>query len=129
MKSHLLSLFDPAHRWKILSLFITAILLIIVSQVVGTTDNLPGIAMLFIGIILLFFSFLHPWRDTKKYAILAGVSVGIIILVFLGIIILSALDMQKYIIEGVVMGIMLLFCLPGIVVSIIGILICARKQK
>ena len=129
MKNHFISLFDPSHlRWTII-LLTSAVLLIIGSQITGTTDNLPGLAMLFSGVICLFFTFLHPWRDIKNYAILAGVCFGIIILVILGIFILASLHMDKYISEGVVMITILLFCLPGIVVSIIGILLCTARKK
>jgi hypothetical protein len=127
MKTHLLSLFDQAHRNWTLSLFSFALILIIGSQIVGTTDNIPGLLMLFIGIILLFFSILHPWRKARNYGILAGICGGILILGWLGIYLLAALHLEKYISEGVVMITAFLFCLPGIIVGIIGSIICAFR--
>jgi hypothetical protein len=129
MKNHFITLIDTAHRRLTIILLISSALLIIGSNITGIVDNLPGILMLFAGVILLFFSFIHPWREIKNYAILAVVSIGIIFLIFLAIFILSALHMQKYINEGVVMVPILFFCIPGIVVSIIGILICAGMKK
>ena len=129
LKNHLVSLFDSSHIKMTIILVISGLLLITGSQITGTTDNLPGLIMLFTGVILLFFSVLHPWREIKNYAILAGLCVGIIVLVFLAIYILAALHMDKYISEGVVMITILLICLPGIVVSIIGILVCAGMKK
>ena len=129
MKKHFQLLFDPAHRWMTLSFFLAAVLLIIASQVVGTTDNLPGIAMLICGMIFLFFALLHPWRKSQNYGILAGVCVGLIVLTFLGISILAALHKDKYISEAVVMGFIGLICIPGILAGIIGAIIWAVRNK
>jgi len=129
LKKHLTSLIAPSNfRWTII-LLVSSALLIIGSQIIGITDNLPGIAMLFTGTILLFFSLLHPWRQTINYIILAAVSLGITVLIFLGIFILSSLHLDKYISEAFVMITIFLFCLPGLVVGIIGILLCAKKKK
>lgn len=129
IKNHLTTLLDSSHLRLTIILLTFSALLIISSQIIGITDNLPGIALLFSGVIILFFSFLHPWRDSKKYAILFAVCLGIIILVFMCIFILSALHLDKYISEGIVMITILLFCLPGIFVSIIGIVIFANKKN
>ena len=68
MKKHFVLLFDAGHRWTTALLFAAAALLITVSILVGITDNLPMIMMLFAGIIFLFFTVLHPWRDTYHFA-------------------------------------------------------------
>ena len=129
IKTHFATLTDRSNlRWTIM-LLVSSALLIAGSQIAGTTDNLPGLAMLFVGVILLFFAVLHPWRDIINYIILAGVSLGLIILIFLGIFILSSLHQTKFISEAFVMITIFLFCLPGIVVGIIGILLCATKKK
>lgn len=128
VKNHFINLFASSHLRLTVILLISSILFIIGSQITGTTDNIPGLAMLFTGVILFFFAFLHPWKDIKNYAILFGVCIGIIILVILVIAILASLQLDKYISEGVVMVILLLFCLPGIFVSIIGILICTVRK-
>lgn len=129
MKTHLLSLFDRSHRILTISLLTVALILIIGSQVVGTTDNMPGLVMLFVGTILLFFSLLHPWKKAKNYGILAGICIGLIILGYLAIILLSVLHLERFISEGIAMITAFFFCLPGIVVGIIGSIICAFRQN
>jgi hypothetical protein len=129
MKKHFLSLLDTAHRWLTLSFFLASVLLVIASQAVGTTDNLPGISMLLCGMVFLFFTFLHPWRKSQNYGILAGVCIGLILLTFLVIYILSALHLNEYISEGIVMGFIGLICVPGIIAGIIGAIIWAIRKK
>jgi hypothetical protein len=128
MKKHFLSLFDPSHRWFTISFFLSSVLLIIGSQVVGISDNLPGIAMLLGGMIFFFFTFLHPWRKSMNYGILTGVCFGLILVTFLGIYLLSALHKDEYISEGVVMSFIGLICIPGIVTGIIGAIIWANRK-
>jgi hypothetical protein len=129
MKKHLLSLFDPSHRNRTIVLITTALVLIIASQFVGITDNLPGILMLLTGIILLFFSILHPWRKVENYAKLIGVCLGVIVLVMGSIYILSLLHKTQYISEGVTMAIIFIFCVPGILVGVIGTIYLSIRNK
>jgi MFS family permease len=128
MKKHFFSLFSPEHRRRTMILFVISILLITVSQIVGITDNFPGISLLLSGMIFLFFTFLHPWRKVENYALLIGISVGIIVLVLLTIQVLVLIKKTDYISEGVVMAIVFLICLPGILSGIIGTLIYAFKK-
>jgi hypothetical protein len=129
MKKHFISLFDSAHlKWTI-SLFTIAVLLIIISSLVGISDNLPMIAMLLTGIILLFFAVLHPWEKAVNYGILVGVCVGTLLLEWLGIHILASMHLDKYLSEGIAMGVAFLICVPGILVGIIGAIICAVRKK
>lgn len=129
MKKHILSLFDPAHRWWTLSLFIASVLLIIAANFVGINDNLPGIVILYGGIIFLFFTLLHPWRKWGNYAILIAICIGIMVLEWIGIHILDSLNKTEYISEAIIMIIAFFICLPGIMVGIIGIIICAFRKK
>jgi len=129
MKKHFISLFDSSHlKWTI-SLFTIAVLLIITAILVGTTDNLPMIAILLVGIIILFFALLHPWEKASNYGILAGVCIGILLLEWLGIHILASMHLNQYLSEGIAMGVAFLICVPGILVGIIGAIICAVKKK
>jgi hypothetical protein len=129
MKKHFISLFDSAHlKWTI-SLFTIAVLLIIISSLVGISDNLPMIAMLLTGIILLFFAVLHPWEKAYNYGILALVCIGILLLEWIGISILAKMHLDKYLSEGIAMGVAFLICVPGILVGIIGAIICAVRKK
>jgi hypothetical protein len=129
MRNHLLSLFDSSHRISTVSLFAIGLILIIGSQITGTTDNLPGIAMLFTGIVVLFFALLHPWRSPMNYVILAGTCFGLIILEWVSIFLLATLHLEKYINEGIAMISGFLIFLPGIISGIIGSIICAIREK
>jgi hypothetical protein len=124
MIKHIYSLFDPSNRWWTMSFFLASIILIIISLLVGIRDNLPGFSMLFIGMIFLFFTVVHPWRKSMDYGILGMVCVGIILFIVVGIGILMAIGKTEYISEAIVMGLFFLICLPGIVVSILGSIIC-----
>jgi hypothetical protein len=129
MKKHFISLFDPAHlKWTI-SLFVIAVLLTISASLTGISDNPPGIALLYGGIIFFFFAVLHPWKNQKNYWILLIVCIGILLLEWLGITILDILDRTEYINEAIAMGVAFLICMPGIVVGIIGASICTFKKK
>jgi hypothetical protein len=126
MKKHVLSLFDASHRWWTLSFFLASSVLIITSMLLGINDNPPGFAMLFVGMIFLFFALVHPWRHVSNYVILIGICFGIILLILVGIGILKDIDTGKTDHNGdaIVMGLFFLVCLPGIVVGIIGSIIC-----
>lgn len=129
MKKHFISLFDSAHlKWTI-SLFAIAVLLIITASLVGVGDNPPGIALLYGGIIFLFFAVLHPWKNQKNYWTLLLICLVILMLEWLGITILDRLHKTEYISEAVAMGVAFLICMPGIVVGIIGAFICVFRKK
>jgi hypothetical protein len=129
MKKHFNSLFDPVHRLWTISIFLCSAVLIVTSVIIGINDNPPGIVMFLTGIILLFFTLLHPWRKAKNYLILSGLCIGILVLEYLGIHMLDRLGKAEYISEGVAMGVAFVFCLPGFLVGIIGALICAFRKK
>jgi hypothetical protein len=129
MKRHFISLFDSSNlKWTI-SLFIIAVALITISSLVGLGDNLPMIAMLLAGIIILFFAVLHPWKKAINYVILAGVCLGILMLEVLIISILAWMNLSEYISEAVGMGVMFFICVPGILVGLIGAFICQVRKK
>ncbi len=129
MKNHLISLFAADHLRKTIILFVVAALFIVISSLVGISDNLPMIAMLLSGIILLFFAVLHPWEKASNYWFLILVSVVILLLEGLAIFILARMHLDKYLSEGLVMGITFIICLPGILVGIIGGIFCAVRKK
>jgi len=81
------------------------------------------------GIIALFFAFLHPWKKAVNYAILAGVCIGIFLLGLLVITIFDKMDQDIIKIDGIVEGFALLIFIPGILVSIIGAIMCAVRKK
>jgi hypothetical protein len=129
MKKHFISLFDSVHlKWTI-SLFTIAVLFITISSLVGISDNLPMITVLLTGIIILFFSVIHPWEKAGNYGILAIVCIGILILEWLGIYILASMHLDEYLSEDIAMGVAFLICVPGILVGLIGAIICAVRKK
>jgi hypothetical protein len=87
------------------------------------------IAMLLTGIIFLFFAVLHPWEKAYYYGILAVVCIGILVLEWLGITILAKMHKNEYLNEGIAIGVAFLICVPGILVGIIGAIICAVRKK
>jgi hypothetical protein len=82
MNSHFITLFDAIHLRTTVILFTVSFLLISGALAIGITDNLPAIAMLFAGIIFLFFSVLHPWKKVVYYATFVAVCGIILPLVF-----------------------------------------------
>jgi hypothetical protein len=118
MKNHFISLFDSGQVRKTIILFLIAAVLISVSLITGISDNLPMIAMLFAGIIFLFFALLHPWNKAAWFAILAAVCLVILILDFL----------WPLISEGFAMTVGFV-CFAGIITGIIGIFTRTKSWK
>ncbi len=129
MKKHFASLFDATHLKKTIYLFIISAVLIIVSSCVGVSDNLPMIAMLLAGIMLLIYAMVHPWKKAMNYTILALVCIGILLLEWLIIIILDKIDKTELISEGLAMGLTFLVCVPGLMVGITGAIFYAIRKK
>jgi hypothetical protein len=129
MKNHFISLFAVDNIRKTIIFFVIAALCIIISSLVGISDNLPMIAMLLTGIIFLFFAVLHPWNKAYNYGFLAVVCVVILVLEGLGIMILAKMHLDKYLSEGIAMGVAFLICVPGILVGITGAIICAIRKN
>jgi hypothetical protein len=131
MKKHFIALFDATHLKRTILLFVLAAICIITSSIVGIGDNVPMILLLLAGLILLFFSVLHPWKEAINYGILAGVCVGIIGLEVIGISILSKLNKTEFLDKGeIVLWIITgIFCVPGLLVGMIGVIISAFRKK
>jgi hypothetical protein len=128
MKKHFISLFDAGHIRETIRYFVIAALLIITSLLAGIDKDWSLITMFF-GIILLYFAMLHPWEKVINYGILAVVCLGILLLEWLGITILDNMGKGEYINDNVAEGIVFFVCIPGILVSAIGAIICAAKKK
>jgi hypothetical protein len=118
MKKHFISLFGSSRIKKTAILFSISALLISVSLIAGTSDNIPMITMLLAGIIFLFFTVLHPWEKAASFAVLTGVCFVILALDFI----------WPFINEDVAMtagfG-----CLAGILTGIIGIFTRVQSWK
>ena len=77
---------------------------------VGTSDNIPMIAMLLAGIILFLYAALHLWEKSAYYAIMSVVCLVILVLDFT----------WPFISEGVAMTVGLI-CFAGIIAGIVGL--------
>lgn len=120
MKNHLLSLFNIENRKKTLVFLISSIVLIIASQLVGISDNPPGIVMIGIGVVLFYYSFLHSWKTSRNFIRLIYASLGIVLLLFFVIQISVWMHHTEYLSEGLMMGVFFLICIPLILVGIYG---------
>jgi uncharacterized membrane protein (UPF0182 family) len=109
MYNKFLSRFEAENITKTVTYFVIAGLIIAISLVVGTSDNILMIAMLLAGIILFFHAALRLWEKTTYYAILAAVCLVILILDFI----------WPFISEGVAMSVGLI-CFAGIIAGFIG---------
>lgn len=110
MKNHFISLFNTGNLRKTIILFAIAILLILVSLLVGISDNFPMIGMCFIGLVFLYFAVLHTWEKASSFSVLLAVC--FVILIFDAV--------SPIINEGVAMSVGYV-CLAGIIAGIIGI--------
>lgn len=129
MKKHFILLFDSTHLWWTISLFALAVLLIVIASIIGIADNLPGIILMYAGIISLLFAFTHPWKKAMNYVILAVVCIGIFLLGLLVVMILDKIGGDRKInLDGIVEGFALLVLIPGILTGIIGAIICAVRK-
>jgi hypothetical protein len=118
MKKHFISLFGSNQIRKTAILFSISALLISVSLIVGTSDNIPMITMLLAGIIFLFFTVLHPWEKAASFAVLT-----------VGCLVILALDfIWPFINEDVAMAAGF-GCLAGIMTGIIGIFTRVKSWK
>jgi hypothetical protein len=120
MKTHFLALFNIENRKKTLVFLISSIVLIIASQLVGISDNPPGIAMIGIGIFLFYYSFLHIWKTSRNFIRLIYASLGLSLLLLLIIAIFVRMHKTEYLSEGLLMGIFFLICIPLILVGLFG---------
>lgn len=71
----------------------------------------------------------HLWKKTSTYLILIGVCIGILLLELLVITILDKMGKGDYINDNIAEGVIFFICIPGILVGIIGAIICAVRKK
>jgi hypothetical protein len=129
MRKYFNTLFDAAHRSKTQRFAVISVFLNTGAVFMGTIDNLPGILILIGGMCCLIFTFVHPWNRGKNYAIMAGLSIVLIMITFGMIRLMAALGYEQYISEGLVMSIIGLLCIPSIIVGAIGSIIYGEKAK
>jgi hypothetical protein len=130
MKKHFQKLISPEYKMRTISLSASALVFFLGASIVGINDNLPGISMLVTGIVLFYFSILHPWRKAENYAILIAACVAVLILEWLGIHLFVKMRWEKYLSEAAAMILAFFICLPGVLAGLIGVFICVfRRQK
>lgn len=118
MKNHFLSLFDTENLRNTISLLVVAVLLIAVSLIVGTGDNVPMIGMLIAGIIILSFAIFHPWKKASYFAIVTAVCFVILTIDFI----------WPFVNEGIAISVGLV-CFALILAGIIGIFTRLKSWK
>jgi hypothetical protein len=122
VKNHFLSRFDVYTLRKTIIYLLIAVSLIVISLVVGLTDNFLTITMLFGGIVLFLYAVLYLWGKASYYAIMGGIFLILLIFeFFVGISILVKMQLKGDLAEGIAMSVAFIF-IAGIFAGIIGML-------
>jgi hypothetical protein len=69
------------------------------------------------------------WKKKSSYLILIGVCIGILLLELLVITIFDKMNKGEYINDAIAESILFFICFPGIIVGIIGVIICSVRKK
>ncbi len=119
--------------------FIAGIIMPITSLIMGISDNLPGIILLYTGLTALLLGFVHHWRSLKKFLILLGISFGGFILfvilhngMYALSIIAADITVLKQILDiigGAFFIIAVLVCPVGVVVGLTGSAVGLLRRK
>jgi hypothetical protein len=130
MKKHFKTLFDAHHLKLTLSLLIIAAVLIFAGIMVGISDNIPGITMIFLGVVLLYFSVFHPWRKPMSFLVLAGICSGVVFALYAGIYAYSSIFLKPgnhqisnsagEFLEGFILLSVFFVLAPGIIAGLTG---------
>lgn len=128
MRKYFHTLFDAEHRRK--TMFFAIISTLLNSGSVFLIANYTlGILMLIGGMCCLILTFVHPWKRGKNYAIMAGLSI-ILLMVTFGILrFLKSAGYEQSISEGLVISVTGLIGIPGIIVGAIGSIIYGEKAS
>jgi len=139
MKNFLKLIFKKKHRKATITFLILGVILTVLAFVVGISDNLPGIALWYLGIVALIMAFAHTWRRIKNFRNLLIVSIiGFPVFVVLHNVMYGLAELAEniYLVNILLSGLDVLFfllaiivCPPGIVVGILGIVVLFQKQK
>jgi len=68
-------------------------------------------------------------KKTNTYLFLIGICVGILLLEWLGITILDKMGRGEYVNDNIAEGVAFFICFPGILIGIIGAIVCAVRKK
>lgn len=69
------------------------------------------------------------WEKTSTYLILIAVCVGIILTEIVAITLLDRMNKGEIINDNIAEGILFFLCIPGILIGLIGAVICAVRKK
>lgn len=127
MRKHFFALFDAAHRKLTMRLALISLMLNIGSIFVITTNYTIGIMLLISGLTCFLAALVHPWERGKYYAIMAGMSIVMIMVIFGLIRFLATTGYEQSISKNLLMWITGLICIPGIIVGVIGSIIYGEK--
>ena len=68
--NHLTLPFKEPYRTNTIRLLAISVILLILSLIIGISDNLPGIIVCYSGMIVFVLTFTHHWRNAKPYLLL-----------------------------------------------------------
>ncbi|HLN20554.1 MAG TPA: hypothetical protein VK213_05655 [Bacteroidales bacterium] len=129
MKRYLLSLFNGTNRRKTLLLGCISTILISSALIMGKFDSYHERLLLFSGIVMSFFTLLHPWGNPANYARLVLISIVVLIIQYIFFIILVRMKLISTDLDEIPIAIALIFCIPGIFTGVTGILISSINGK
>lgn len=119
--------------------FIIGCLLLIMAFIIGIEDNLPGILLLYFGTISLILTFVHKWREFKKFKILTLISIiGIPVFVVLYNLLYGLSKMSAEIIllssflnllSGLSFLLAIIVCPAGLLIGLVGAVIIKNKNN
>jgi len=75
MKNIFNILFNEDNRKTTVILFSVSIVFIFFALIIGIDDNPPGILLIYLGSFALILTFIHHWRESKKFLILFVLSI------------------------------------------------------
>lgn len=126
------------HKITLILLLIGCIL-IVLSLIIGISDNFPGILLCYLGITSLMLAFTHHWREIKKFIILLlwsiiGFPVSVVLhnlLYALGKILAEnvILNQMFEILHVLFFLIAILICPPAMLIGAVGSLVTYIRKK
>ena len=128
MRKHFSTLFDALHRSTTIRFALLSLFLSTSSIFVGFQENTFGYLLLYSSLSCLLYVVVHPWRRGRNYAVMAGISIVIIMVIFGLIRFLTATGYEQILDKGLLIWLAGLICIPGIVVGVIGSIIYGEKS-
>ena len=127
MRKHFSTLIDAAYRKLTMRLALISLILNVGSIFVAKINYTICIVLLISGLTFFLAALVHPWKRGKYYAIMAGMSIVMIMVIFGLSRFLEATGYEQSISKVLLMGITGLICIPGIIVGVIGSIIYGEK--